>query len=133
MDTYIRIRPLCSRYMERNHIDFSEEAKGVYIYRYSISDCSGPHTADVTYEWDPHVARTNDACAGARILNLIQPTIDTNASACPGPSAPTDSEVDAPTEWGSGTLTGDLWFKFNRSNTNAETLTFTVNGGDFGA
>jgi len=92
---------------------------GTYIYRYTVTSGGCSAYADLDVSNFDHIIVKNDVCASAR--EIVFPYNGGTATlpnqllgeACPGQIHPTYSATATPTEWGSATFVGDLWYELN--------------------
>lgn len=101
--------------------DFSSVTEfGDFPFKYTVTSGSVTTSNIYTVSWAEYDARVNDDCSNAIFIDLpssfsssFRVEIQDNlASSCPDGCAPaTDSGTIKPTEWGSGTFAGDIWYQ----------------------
>lgn len=100
--------------------DFSGVTEfGDFPFKYEVTS-GGVTTSNIyTVEWAEYDVRVNDDCSGAIFIPLPGSIVsnfdtfieDNLASSCPGGCASaTDSGTTKPSEWGSGSFEGDIWY-----------------------
>jgi hypothetical protein len=104
--------------------NFTGVADGEYEYTYTATNGTCTHATTLLVVKNTQVSPSNDDCAAAKGIffpyggGINSRTEETNVESCPGVSSPTDSGIPIPTQWGSGTFVGDLWYRvtYNPNN-----------------
>jgi len=93
--------------------------EGNYEFTYTTTNGTATDERQYTVTYSLLDPRINDDCSSSQFITIpagtpFQVTVEDNLdSACPDGCDPaTDSGTTKPTEWGSGTFTGDVWYEF---------------------